>query len=357
VKPARYIPIPPPDSIPCAPLPLSFPLKASFFPCDWRPTVPPHCTHRLRPQLSCNKSPADILYEWVSVDTPPAAYSFRDKCLGNVVRERCTENKNLIPKLVHSVMFGGKEMSLYTFLGFLSTVRFVQPCLVLVQADLLPTGPYWDTLLRLVPNILHVKRAAPRVIFGNDVKRIEHSSDIARLEAVKTFGGLYADTDYLLLNSVEDLRQHTVVMGNTIENHNYANGIFMGKAGAKFFDLWYNGYRTFNDRPWNYFSTVLPYEIHQQHPDIPFHAINTFMKPWYRDIKQTFYDNILDWQKLHGIHLYVRFYRDYFKENFESKNSSLGQVSRHILFGDHRACFNGEDLHSEVVRMKLLGLE
>nr|KAG5696405.1 hypothetical protein BaRGS_030505 [Batillaria attramentaria] len=76
----------------------------------------------------------DILYEWVSVDTPPAAYSFRDKCLGNVVRERCTENKNLIPKLVHSVMF--------------------------------------------------------------------------------------------------------VVMGNTIENHNYANGIFMGKAGAKFFDLW-----------------------------------------------------------------------------------------------------------------------
>nr|KAG5699115.1 hypothetical protein BaRGS_017798 [Batillaria attramentaria] len=88
------------------------------------------------------------------------------------------------------------------------------PCLVLLHADLLPKGLYWDTLLRLVPNILHVKRTAPTVIFGHDVKVIEHSSDIARLQAVK------------------------IVMGNTIPNYNYCNCVFMGKAGAEFFSLW-----------------------------------------------------------------------------------------------------------------------
>nr|KAG5699097.1 hypothetical protein BaRGS_017780 [Batillaria attramentaria] len=133
-------------------------------------------------------------------------------------------------------MFGGKELSVLAFLGILSTVRYVQPCLVLLQADILPTGTYWDTLLRLVPNILHVKRDGPNAVFGRKVKVVQHRSDIARLEAVKMFGGLYADTDYLLLNSVENLRQYEVVMGKTLP-FTYCNCIFMGKAGAKFFDL------------------------------------------------------------------------------------------------------------------------
>ncbi|KAK7486303.1 hypothetical protein BaRGS_00022473, partial [Batillaria attramentaria] len=155
-------------------------------------------------------------------------------------------------------------------------LRAQEPCLVLLHADLLPKGLYWDTLLRLVPNILHVKRSAPTVIFGHDVKVIEHSSDIARLQAVKTFGGVYTDTDYLLLNSVDDLRHHSVVMGNTIPNYNYCNCVFMGKAGAEFFRLWYDSYRTFNDRVWGYHSTVLPYKLHKDHPNVSFHAVETF---------------------------------------------------------------------------------
>ncbi|KAK7508139.1 hypothetical protein BaRGS_00000378 [Batillaria attramentaria] len=338
----------------CPQFPRNFPVHDSFFPCDWRSTVPPSCNHRLRAQLSCSGSSVDILYEWVSADTPPAAYSFSDECLRRVTKERCSEDKDLIPKLVHFVTFRGREMPFYSFLAVLSTVRFVQPCLVLFHADSLPSGLYWDTLLRMVSNIVHVNRTAPTVIFGHKVEVVEHQADIARLEAVKTFGGLYIDTDYLVLNPIDNLRNYTVVMGNTIPNYNYANGVFMGRAGAEFFDLWYHGYRTFSDSVWGYHSTILPYELHKQFPNVPFHAVDTFMRPYFKDIGEKFFKKLFDWEGKHGIHLYVRLFKKYFSGlmDFERQNSSLGLVSRHILFGDRQACFGGLDATNKLARME-----
>ncbi|KAK7486324.1 hypothetical protein BaRGS_00022494 [Batillaria attramentaria] len=338
------MPRPVTSSRPCSVLPLTFPRNDSFFPCAWRPTVPPKCTHKLRPKLSCINSSVDILYEWVSVDTPPATYNFTDVCLGRVVRERCFGNTTLIPKLVHYVMFGGKQISFYTFLGILSAVRFVQPCLLLLHMDRVPTGLFWDTLLRMVPNIVHVQRSPPKVIFGRKVKVVEHQADIVRLEAMRKFGGMYFDTDYLIVNPLEDLRNHTAVLGVELKNYNYANGVILGKAGAEFFDLWYKNYKTFDDRKWGYHSTILPYELHKKHPEVALYVANTLINPNYNHIKKKFYEHLFNWKSKHGIHLYVRFFRKYFQGNFETKNTSLGQVSRRILFGDSDACFGGRDI-------------
>ncbi|KAK7477594.1 hypothetical protein BaRGS_00031142, partial [Batillaria attramentaria] len=334
----------------CSVLPLTFPHNGSFFPCDWRPTIPPKCTHRLRPKLSCVNSSVDILYEWVSVDTPPAVYSFTDDCLSRVVRERCYGNTDVIPNLVHYVMFGGREIKFFTFLGILSAVRFVQPCLILFHMDRLPTGLYWDTLLRMVPNIVHVRRLPPTVIFGRNVTVVEHQSDIARLEAIRKFGGMYFDTDYLIVNPLEDLRNHSAVLGVEIPGTNFANGVILGKAGAEFLDLWYESYHTFNDKQWAQHSTILPYKLHKAHPNVSLHVVNTLVDPHYQHIKKKFYDNFFDWKSKHGIHLYVRMFSQYFEDNFETKNSSLGQVSRNILFGDSDVCFEGMTNAGELVR-------
>ncbi|XP_076448644.1 uncharacterized protein LOC143285271 [Babylonia areolata] len=188
-----------------------------------------------------------MVFEWVSVATPPAAYGFEDPCLARSVRALCFQDgQDLIPNLSHHVTFGGHEIRNYTFLAILSSVRFLQsvcgvfqPCMVMIHADVLPVGSFWDTLVRLIPHLIHVQRSAPSVIFGHPVKVIEHSSDIARIEAVKKFGGVYQDTDYILLNPVEDLRNYSVVMGKTIPNVNYCNCIFMGKPAAEFLNVWH----------------------------------------------------------------------------------------------------------------------
>nr|KAG5692619.1 hypothetical protein BaRGS_030047 [Batillaria attramentaria] len=228
-------------------------------------------------------------------------------------------------------------------------MRLRQPCLILFHMDRLPTGLYWDTLLRMVPNILHVRRLPPTVIFGRNVTVVEHQSDIARLEAIRKFGGMYFDTDYLIVNPLEDLRNHSAVLGVEIPGTNFANGVILGKAGAEFLDLWYESYHTFNDKQWAQHSTILPYKLHKAHPNVSLHVVNTLVDPHYQDIKKKFYDNFFDWKSKHGIHLYVRMFNQYFEDNFETKNSSLGQVSRNILFGDSDVCFEGMTNAGELV--------
>ena len=79
----------------------------------------------------------------------------------------------------------GRELPLYTFLGLISVLRFLQPCLLLFHADHLPYGKHWEALLQLTSRVVHVNRTAPVAIFGNVIKRIEHKSDVARLEAMR----------------------------------------------------------------------------------------------------------------------------------------------------------------------------
>ncbi|XP_076448647.1 uncharacterized protein LOC143285275 [Babylonia areolata] len=336
----------------CAPIPLKFPVTAPLLPCAWLSSVPPRCSQRLRARLVCEPTSVRMEYEWVSVATPPAAYGFEDPCLARAVRALCFQDgQDLIPNLSHHVIFGGHEISNYTFLAILSSVRFLQPCMVMIHADVLPVGSFWDTLVRLIPHLIHVQRSAPSVIFGHPVKVIQHSSDIARIEAVKKFGGVYQDTDYILLNPVEDLRNYSVVMGKTIPNVNYCNCIFMGKPAAEFLNVWYDSYRTFNDSVWAFHSTKMPYQIHQQRPDLGFHEVNTFVTPYFADIGRLFYHKFLNWKRLHGLHLYHRQSEHHFKGRFYEKNSSLGQVSRHILFGDSQACFGNKPLRQDIVRM------
>ncbi|XP_076448645.1 uncharacterized protein LOC143285273 [Babylonia areolata] len=336
----------------CAPIPLKFPVTAPLLPCAWLSSVPPRCSQRLRARLVCEPTSVRMVYEWVSVATPPAAYGFEDPCLARAVRALCFQDgQDLIPNLSHHVIFGGHEIRNYTFLAILSSVRFLQPCMVMIHADVLPVGSFWDTLVRLIPHLIHVQRSAPSVIFGHPVKVIEHSSDIARLEAVRKFGGVYQDTDYFLLNPLKDLRKYSVVMGNEITNTNYCNCMIMGKAAASFLKVWYNSYRTFNDSVWAFHSGIMPYRIHQERPELAFHEVNTFVTPSYRNIKRLFYENFLDWKRLHGLHLYTRLFPRYIKIRFDQQNSSLGQVTRHILFGDSEVCMMDRPLNREVVRV------
>ena len=79
----------------------------------------------------------------------------------------------------------GRELPEYTFLSLLSALRFLQPCLLLFHADHLPYGKHWEALLQLTSRLVHVNRTAPAAIFGHVIQRIEHKSDVARLEAMR----------------------------------------------------------------------------------------------------------------------------------------------------------------------------
>ena len=153
-------------------------------PCNWtlQTFLKPKRTMTF---LHCDQKPATISFQEVSSDVTPSVPTLSSDdvpCLKRIIRQHCTDAGRRVPRVMHYVRFGSYNMTLDGFLSVLSMVKFLQPCLVLFHGDIVPWGPYWRGLLHLVPNILHVMTERPRRIFKRDIKRVEHSADVARLQ-------------------------------------------------------------------------------------------------------------------------------------------------------------------------------
>ena len=138
---------------------------------------------RKQVNLKCEYKSSKIQMEQ-RVDYVLPKYNLIDSCLADVVSYTCSD-EYAVPNIVHYVWFGAREMNFYHFLAFMSSFKNIKPCLILVHSDNLPFGPYWELLLSVVPNIIHIDRQPVERIGGKAVKLIEHKADYARLQALR----------------------------------------------------------------------------------------------------------------------------------------------------------------------------
>lgn len=108
---------------------------------------------------------------------------FKSKCLDNLIKDHCSTS-NAVPNIAHYVWFSKKEMNFYHFLSFVSTLKHLNPCLVLVHGEV-PFGLYWEYIVLIANNIINVKMSPPTTIFDRKIGRIEHQADVARLLILK----------------------------------------------------------------------------------------------------------------------------------------------------------------------------
>ena len=75
----------------------------------------------------------------------------------------------------------------------------------------LPTGEWWE---RAVP-YLRLRRieASLESYKGRRITTYAHMADVARLQLLLQFGGIYLDLDVLVVNSMEALRHHGAARG------------------------------------------------------------------------------------------------------------------------------------------------
>ncbi|KAK7488884.1 hypothetical protein BaRGS_00019841 [Batillaria attramentaria] len=312
----------------CPPLPLAVPPDSNIFRCRWYHRPPTPCNFRLRARLSCTKSSPSILYEWVDLDAPPSTYALDDQCLARVIAERCTEEA-LIPRVVHYVNFGPRRLLFHTLLSVLSVLKFAQ----------------------LVPNLIHIKRTAPDTIFGHEINIVHHKSDVARLEAMIKFGGIYCDMDHIVLKPLHEVLQHTVVMGKEESDAHFGNGFFLGKPDSIFLKLWYESYRTFDDKVWAYNSIVVPAKLYKERGvDLGVHVVDSFFRPDWCKATEEFYENLYEWRNSYGVHLFHNGNRKFFTGRLDTFKNSLGEITRYILFGRSYLC-TGNKTVGEPVRL------
>lgn len=92
---------------------------------------------------------------------------FKLKCLDNLIKDYCFIF-NVVLNIVYYVWFLKKEMNFYYFLSFVSILKYLNLCLVLVYGEVF-FGLYWEYIVLIVNNIINVKMFFLIIIFDRKI--------------------------------------------------------------------------------------------------------------------------------------------------------------------------------------------
>ena len=121
----------------------------------------------------------------------------------------------------------------------------------------------WFEKLKPFLNLIEVE--PPSEIFGIPIIRVEHQSDIVRLQQLILKGGIYLDTDVFIIKPLYELLEHQFVMG--IENGmGLCNGVMLSERDSPFAKEWLQSYHPdckkkgagFNPKGWGEMSVRFP---------------------------------------------------------------------------------------------------
>lgn len=178
-----------------------------------------------------------------------------------------------IPKIVHYVWFGKKEMDFMMYLSILSTLYIVNPNIVLIHGDGELHGKYLEVALK-DGRVKLINRERPYHIFGKQVLYSQHRSDIVRAEVLLKYGGIYMDWDVLWLRNPDDIIEKgydAVVNYDHMPQIGFPDtinlGVFMAKPKSTFVKRWQDALIDYRSKDFLYNAVQLPYKIYEKYPE------------------------------------------------------------------------------------------
>jgi hypothetical protein len=103
-----------------------------------------------------------------------------------------------------------------------------------------------------------------------------HKSDFVRMKALAEYGGIYIDTDAYILQSLDSLRlfPFTLAMDNLVNKRashlpkRLNNGVIFSEKNSSFLNIWMKSYNNFRVDSFDYDSSVIPFHLAVEHPDL-----------------------------------------------------------------------------------------
>ncbi|CAG2115186.1 unnamed protein product [Medioppia subpectinata] len=254
-------------------------------------------------------------------------------------------DREIVPNVVHYVVLDNMYINFVHFLSIKSVLRNQRPDQIVIHCncdDL--RGRYWTQLLTDAPRVIRVRRLPkPTAIFGKKLSSIYHSADIARLQVMTSFGGIYLDNDVFVVKSLDPFRRFEFTIGWP-PGQFIGNQVLIGHKNARFSHLWYESYRKYRKNRWYFNAGELPTN------DI------LLPKPWLvhrvdhafgvHNLCLMLYNQTYPlWEKDYfAVHLLAR-HRDYLvpqdfkhlkmfdENNIKTYNKTFGQMARLVLYG------------------------
>ncbi|XP_014676245.1 PREDICTED: uncharacterized protein LOC106816197 [Priapulus caudatus] len=222
---------------------------------------------------------AKLQSDEVVIASPSASRQYKTKFPpSRTGRQNTGIDGNLkVPNVLHYVWFtdpkakgaAHRSMNLYRMLGPISASRNLRPDRIILHSNQRPSGRWWDELFRIVP-IEHEYYPDVKRVFGRPVYELAHRSDVARIDIIRSHGGIYLDFDVVVLKSFDPLRVHDCVLGVEtgikVKTRNVTNaGVIIGAKNATFLNMWYDGYRDYRKNDWLYNSAFVPNKLRAKH--------------------------------------------------------------------------------------------
>lgn len=258
-----------------------------------------------------------------------------------VRRDNDTTVNLVVPNVVHFILFAKNsknklKFQFQNYLSFRSAGQFMRPRYIFLHGDLVPEGEWWQRTLQDVDNLYHVYCEKPKKIHDRSISFVEHAADIKRLTLLIDFGGIYLDTDMLILKSLDPLRVHNLVLGRPV-SISLSNGIMLARKGALFLRLWLENYRNYDRSDWGGNSVRFSNSLQKLFPHLVHVELNNMLRPNYLELEYLYGINnkFFDWSKSYSMHIYGenRYRVPETPEQLKGFNSTLGQVMRYIYFG------------------------
>lgn len=177
----------------------------------------------------------------------------------------------VIPNLLHYVYLNKGDLPFFVLVNIQTAVAKLNPETVYVYTLHKPEGESWKMLIRSGNVIVEVVKT-PVEIWGRvpEPTDFAHMSDIIRMKALTSRGGIYLDTDMVIFASFDRFRSEPFTIGFCKEFDNarvFSNSIILAQNSSVFLKLWYDSYKTVNFKCWDWYvvfsyTRFLPLDLH-----------------------------------------------------------------------------------------------
>ncbi|GLV41528.1 hypothetical protein CBL_06757 [Carabus blaptoides fortunei] len=178
-----------------------------------------------------------------------------------------------------------------------------------------------------------ITNLTPTHVYGQPISSIYHATDVARITVLQKWGGIYLDSDVLILKCLDPFRNYEMVVGWP-KNEYIGTQILLACKHARFLAAWLEGYRRYNPRNWYYNAGQYPTEqILAKLPHLAHRVPELFgVHNWLHELYET--NNWTDWKRYYAIHLLSRHRPAPFYVNetlLEQMNNTFSQIANYIL--------------------------
>lgn len=180
----------------------------------------------------------------------------------------------MVPNIVHFIHFTGEKSRPFNYLNYLAVraaVYVQSPAYVFVYCNEEPeNNPHWQKMKQL-PQVLVVLMDAPVEFEGVSLQGYpQYQADVVRLQRLKKMGGIYLDTDAIVIKKMNDLFTSTCAMSAVAVESELAfgNSTIIAQKQSKFINTWLErlseGLRS---GVWAWHGSNLPALIAKEMPD------------------------------------------------------------------------------------------